>query len=177
VRGSDGTLKDMAVKVLRPGIEQRFKKDLDSYFFAARMIERFHAPSRRLRPVAIVDTLAQSTRIEMDLRLEARGPVGDGRQHRRDDPGFRVPEVDWQRTGRDVLTLEWIDGIADERRRCAQGRRPRPAALGFDAHPDLPAPCDARRLLPCRHASGQSVRRPNGRHRRGRSSASWAASA
>jgi ubiquinone biosynthesis protein len=29
----------------------------------------------------------------------------------RDDPGFRVPRVDWDRTGRDVVTMEWIDGI------------------------------------------------------------------
>src|SRR5512147_863500 len=40
VRMPDGTLKPVAVKVLRPGIEQRFQRDLDSYFFAARMVER-----------------------------------------------------------------------------------------------------------------------------------------
>ena len=71
VRMPDGTLKPVAVKVLRPGIEQRFQKDLDSYFFAARMIEQFHPPSRRLRPIAVVDTLAKSVAIEMDLRMEA----------------------------------------------------------------------------------------------------------
>jgi ubiquinone biosynthesis protein len=71
VREPGGGLKDVAVKVLRPGIEHRFRQDLDSYFFAARMIERLHAPSRRLRPVAVVDTLAKSVAIEMDLRMEA----------------------------------------------------------------------------------------------------------
>jgi ubiquinone biosynthesis protein len=60
VRAADGTLTPVAVKVLRPGIEQRFHRDLDSYFFAARMVERFHVRSRRLRPVAVVDTLAKS---------------------------------------------------------------------------------------------------------------------
>jgi len=67
----NGVPKAVAVKVLRPGIEKRFRRDLDSYFFAARQIERFHPPSRRLRPVAVVDTLAHSVEIEMDLRLEA----------------------------------------------------------------------------------------------------------
>src|SRR5262249_56915363 len=53
-----GIERHAAVKILRPGIERRFRLDLDSYRFAARQIERFHAPSRRLRPMAVVDTLA-----------------------------------------------------------------------------------------------------------------------
>jgi ubiquinone biosynthesis protein len=109
VRTKDGALKDVAVKVLRPGIEHRFKKDLDSYFFAARMIERFHAPSRRLRPVAVVDTLAKSVAIEMDLRMEAAA-IAEMGDNIAGDAGFRVPVVDWQRSARRVLTLEWIDG-------------------------------------------------------------------
>lgn len=109
VRTADGSLKDVAVKVLRPGIEQRFKKDLDSYFFAARMIERFHGPSRRLRPIAVVDTLSKSVAIEMDLRMEAAA-ISEMADNIEGDEGFRVPAVDWQRSARRVLTLEWIDG-------------------------------------------------------------------
>ena len=110
VREPDGTLTQVAVKVLRPGIEQRFQKDLDSYVFAARMIERFHAPSRRLRPVAVVDTLAKSVAIEMDLRMEAAA-ISEIAENSKNDEGFRVPTVDWTRSARRVLTLEWIDGI------------------------------------------------------------------
>src|SRR6478672_10981683 len=110
VREPGGTLKPVAVKVLRPGIEQRFNKDLDSYFFAARMIERFHPPSRRLRPQAVVETLAKSVAIEMDLRMEAAA-ISEMAQNSKNDEGFRVPEVDWSRSARRVLTLEWIDGI------------------------------------------------------------------
>jgi ubiquinone biosynthesis protein len=110
LREPDGTLKPVAVKVLRPGIEQRFQKDLDSYFFAARMIERLHAPSRRLRPIAVVDTLAKSVAIEMDLRMEAAA-ISEMAENTRADEGFRVPQVDWTRSARRVLTLEWIDGI------------------------------------------------------------------
>jgi ubiquinone biosynthesis protein len=76
-----------------------------------RNCRRKHVPaSRRLRPVAIAETLAQSTKIEMDLRLEAAA-LSELHENTKDDPGFRVPKVDWQRTGRDVLTLEWVDGI------------------------------------------------------------------
>jgi ubiquinone biosynthesis protein len=110
VREPDGTLKPVAVKVLRPGIEQRFQKDLDSYFFAARMIERFHPPSRRLRPIAVVETLAKSVAIEMDLRMEAAA-MSEMAENSKNDEGFRVPQVDWTRSARRVLTLEWIDGI------------------------------------------------------------------
>jgi ubiquinone biosynthesis protein len=107
---ADGTLKPVAVKVLRPGIEQRFRRDLDSFFFAARAIERLHPPSRRLRPVAVVDMLAQSVAIEMDLRMEAAA-ISEMVDNSKADEGFRVPKVAWTRSARRVLTLEWIDGI------------------------------------------------------------------
>ncbi len=110
VKDKDGALKPVAVKVLRPRVESRFRKDLDSYYFAARMIERFHPPTRRLRPYAIVDTLAKSVAVEMDLRMEAAA-ISEMAENTADDEDFRVPTVDWTRNARRVLTLEWIDGI------------------------------------------------------------------
>jgi ubiquinone biosynthesis protein len=100
----------VAVKIIRPGVRQRFQHDLESYFLAARLQERFIPSSRRLKPVQVTETLAQTTRMEMDLRLEAAA-LSELAENTKDDPGFRVPAVDWERTGRDVLTLEWIDGI------------------------------------------------------------------
>jgi ubiquinone biosynthesis protein len=112
---ADGTRRDVAVKILRPGVERRFRRDLDSYYFAARIAERFHPPSRRLRPVAVVDTLRRTTELEMDLRLEAAAisEMADNIRQDQDaaDGRFRVPAVDWLRTSRRVLTMEWIDGI------------------------------------------------------------------
>jgi ubiquinone biosynthesis protein len=112
----DAGRRNVAVKILRPGIEKQFRRDLDSYRFAARQIERLHAPSRRLRPIAVVDTLAHSVEIEMDLRLEAAAISEMADNIKGDlllpDGGFRVPAVDWRRTSKRVLTLEWIDGIA-----------------------------------------------------------------
>ncbi|MHA6687832.1 2-polyprenylphenol 6-hydroxylase [Mesorhizobium sp. A556] len=100
----------VAVKVIRPGVRRRFAHDLESFFLAARLQEKYIPSSRRLQPVAVTQTLAQTTRIEMDLRLEAAA-LSELGENTRDDPGFRVPSVDWERTGRDVLTMEWIDGI------------------------------------------------------------------
>ncbi len=99
----------VAVKILRPDVGRRFRRDLDSFYAIARQIERFVPKARRLRPVAVVDTLAQSVSFEMDLRLEAAA-LSEMAENTKDDPGFRVPGVDWERTSREVLTLEWIDG-------------------------------------------------------------------
>lgn len=102
--------KQVAVKVIRPGVRRRFQHDLESYFLAARLQEKYIPSSRRLRPVEVTQTLAQTTRIEMDLRLEGAA-LSELGENIKGDPGFRVPAVDWERTGRDVLTMEWVDGI------------------------------------------------------------------
>jgi ubiquinone biosynthesis protein len=107
-RTSDG--RDVAVKILRPAIEKQFADDLESFLFAARLIERWHEPSRRLRPVEAVETLAQSVALEMDLRMEAAA-IAEMAENVKHDPGFRVPLVDWTRTAQRVLTTDWIDGV------------------------------------------------------------------
>jgi ubiquinone biosynthesis protein len=99
----------VAVKVLRPGVEHRFKTDLAAFFAVARMAEEWSAEARRLRLIEVVQTLARSVTIEMDLRLEAAA-LSEMAENTTDDPDFRVPTVDWNLTARDVLTLEWIDG-------------------------------------------------------------------
>ena len=135
VTDKDGTRREVAVKILRPGVERRFKRDLDSYYLVARLIERFHPPSRRLRPMAVVDNLRRTTELEMDLRLEAAAisEMADNiaQDAKADAVLFRVPQVDWRRTARRVLTLEWIDGIpiSDKKRIIAEGHEPK--ALGL----------------------------------------------
>ena len=109
-RGPDGIERTVAVKVLRPGVPRRFARDLQAFFAIARAIERSVPKARRLKPVQVVETLARSVAIEMDLRLEAAA-LSEIADNTRADPGFRVPEVDWDRTARGVLTLDWVDGI------------------------------------------------------------------
>ena len=96
--------------MIRPGVRVRFRRELETFAFIAQFLERFVRSSRRLRPVAIVETLAQSTKIEMDLRLEAAAS-SEMADNTAGDPDFRVPKIDWERTGRDVITMEWIEGI------------------------------------------------------------------
>ncbi len=100
----------VAVKVLRPGVDKRFQNDLRTFYEAAHLAERFDPAAKRLRPVAVVDTLANSVALEMDLRLEAAA-ISEMAENTKEDKGFRVPEIDWTRTAQRVLVTEWIDGI------------------------------------------------------------------
>ncbi len=103
-----GEPRAVAVKVLRPGVERRFHADLGAFLFAARHAENMSAEARRLRLVEVVDTLRRSVLVEMDFRLEAAA-LSEMAENTRNDPDFRVPAVDWDRTSKEVLTLEWID--------------------------------------------------------------------
>jgi ubiquinone biosynthesis protein len=100
----------VAVKVTRPGIERVFRRDIAAQKFMAGLIARFVPASRRLKPVEVVETLERTVILEMDLRFEAAA-LSEMGENTRDDPDFRVPLVDWDRTARDCLTLEWIEGI------------------------------------------------------------------
>ncbi|GAC1328520.1 MAG: 2-polyprenylphenol 6-hydroxylase [Beijerinckiaceae bacterium] len=102
--------REVAVKILRPGIERRFRRDLSDMYFAARFAESYFAEARRLKLIEVVDTLARSVRMEMDFRLEAAAASEFG-ETTAEDADFHVPRVDWDRTAREVLTLEWIEGI------------------------------------------------------------------
>jgi ubiquinone biosynthesis protein len=102
--------EDVAVKILRPGIAAAFARDVDLFYWLAALVERTQPGLRRLKPVEVVRTLAETVRVEMDLRLEAAA-ASELAENFIDDPGFRVPRVDWQRTSGRVLTLERVIGI------------------------------------------------------------------
>jgi ubiquinone biosynthesis protein len=106
---------EVAVKVLRPDIERQMEADLDLFAWIAAWVERLQPGFRRLRPTAAVETFAASTRLELDLRLEAAA-AAELAENCADDPGFRVPRIDWRRTARRVLTLERVHGLASDDR-------------------------------------------------------------
>jgi ubiquinone biosynthesis protein len=119
---ADGERRPVAVKVLRPGVERKFRSELDSFYFVARRAEAMSAEARRLRLIEVVDTLARWVAIEMDLRLEAAA-LSEMAENTREEPDFRVPAVDWDRTSKEVLTLEWIEAtpLSDRARLEAKG--------------------------------------------------------
>ena len=107
--------EEVAVKVLRPKVEQAFAKDMALFHWVADLVERTRPELRRLKPVEVIETFEETIRLEMDLRLEAAA-AEEMAENFAEDNTFRVPGVDWRRTSRRVLTLERIDGIPiDER--------------------------------------------------------------
>jgi ubiquinone biosynthesis protein len=102
----DGQVR--ALKILRPGIELEFARELEAHAWAARIAERSGPEMRRMKPTALVDTLARSVAIEMDLRLEGAA-AAELAKNTANDHDFRVPAVDWDFTTRRVLATEWID--------------------------------------------------------------------
>ena len=100
---------EVAVKVLRPGVRAAFAKDLELFSWLARLVERLSPAARRLKPIEVIATLAQSVRLEMDLRFEAAA-CSEMRSNFEGDPSFAIPQVDWARTAESVLTLERVSG-------------------------------------------------------------------
>ncbi|MBL4907205.1 MAG: 2-polyprenylphenol 6-hydroxylase [Sneathiella sp.] len=101
----------VAVKILRPGIEAAFERDIQLFFWIATLVERFQPAFRRLRLTKMVDVLAETVELEMDLRLEAAA-AAEIAENFADDPAFSVPSIDWQRTGKRVMTQSRVEGIS-----------------------------------------------------------------
>ena len=109
-----GKLKDtgqsVAIKVLRPEIERAFQKDLDTFYFAARLVEFVSPKSRRLKPMDVIAHFDGVVRGELDLRLESAS-ASEFLANIKEDKGFSVPSVNWSLSSRRVMTLDWADGV------------------------------------------------------------------
>ena len=105
---SDG--KVVAVKVLRPGIEEELTRAIETYEWAAAHVEAMGGELQRLRPRLVVAQFKQWTARELDLQREAAS-ASELRENMVAEPNYYVPEIEWRLTARRVLTLEWLDGI------------------------------------------------------------------
>ena len=102
--------RQVAVKVLRPGIEEAFRADIELLLWLAYLMERTQPRLKRLKPVEVVQTFAATVSVEMDLRLEAAS-AAELRQNFAGDPTYRVPDIDWRRTAKRAMTQERLTGI------------------------------------------------------------------
>lgn len=101
--------REVAVKVLRPGIEERIFEDINSFLWLAGVFEKYMKRSRRLKPTEVVKTMAKTIEIELDLRMEAAA-ASELKQNMAGETGYRVPDIDWSRTSKRVLTMERVKG-------------------------------------------------------------------
>ncbi len=104
------TGEPVAVKVLRPGIERAFRRDIDAFYLAAGLIERLAPAARRLRPMDVIRHFDGVVTGELDLRLESAA-ASEFAANTEGDAGFRVPKPVWLMSGRRVMTIDWVEGI------------------------------------------------------------------
>lgn len=104
------TGEEVAVKVLRPGIERAFTKDVDAFYLAARIIEICAPGARRLRPIEVIEHFDGVVQGELDLRLESSA-ASEFSANTAKDEGFQLPEMKWEYSAQRVMTLGWADGV------------------------------------------------------------------
>ncbi len=102
--------RTVAIKVLRPGIRRRFERDIETYEWAAAHLEALGGEAARLRPRLTIENFRRWTARELDLRREAAS-ASELAAAMKGFEGYRVPEIDWDRTNGRVMTVEWIDGV------------------------------------------------------------------
>lgn len=107
---ANGKPETVAVKILRPGVKTRFRRDIESYYAGARLAERLLPSLRRLKPVSVVSTLDRSARLELDLRFEAAS-ISEFSENIAEDKGFDIPDLKWDYVAENVLTTSWITGV------------------------------------------------------------------
>lgn len=101
---------EVAVKVLRPGIEEVIERDIKLLYSLANLALRFSSQAKRLRPVEVVDQFRRTLHDELDLRREAAN-ASQLKANFEDSDLLYVPRVDWDHTRRRVFVMERISGI------------------------------------------------------------------
>ncbi|MGW8135507.1 2-polyprenylphenol 6-hydroxylase [Sphingomonas zeae] len=102
--------RTVAVKVLRPGVEEDFARAIDTYQWAAAQVEGMSGEAARLRPRLTVENFRRWTLRELNFRREAAS-ASELAESMTAEPDFVVPQIDWARSTAKVLTVEWVDGI------------------------------------------------------------------
>ena len=107
----EGTLKDVAIKILRPNIKKIFNEEIDAIMLFAFLVESTIKKTKRLKLVEVVFLLKEITNLEMDLRFEAAA-ANEYAENTKNDVGFRVPQIYWNFTSENIMTLDWVDGVS-----------------------------------------------------------------
>ena len=102
--------REVIVKVLRPGMAQVIRRDLEVLYALARLALRYVPEAARLRPLEVVREYDQTVMNELDLMREAANAA----QLKRNFAGsalLYVPEVHFELSRSDVLVMERIRGV------------------------------------------------------------------
>jgi ubiquinone biosynthesis protein len=107
---SPHTGREVAIKVLRPGMRSVIDRDLQLMDAAAVLVEYLWRDGRRLRPHDVVDEFRKTLHDELDLTREAAN-ASQLRRNFADSPLLRIPEMLWDYCSESVLVMERMHGV------------------------------------------------------------------
>lgn len=102
--------RDVVIKILRPGLSARIRRDIELLYFLAGLAHRYWSDGHRLRPVEIVAEFEKNLHDELDLMQEASN-CALLRRNFQNSKTLYIPEVEWSYTQRNVMVLERVSGI------------------------------------------------------------------
>ncbi len=118
----NGTIKDVAIKILRPNIKKTFNEEIDALMLLAYIVESLISKTKRLKLIEVVFLLKEITNHEMDLRFEAAA-ANEFYENTKNDVGFHVPKIYWNFTSEEILTLDWVEGISIREREILESKK------------------------------------------------------
>lgn len=114
------TGEDVVVKVVRPGIRDRIRRDISLLKTLAGIAQRYHPEGHRIRPTEIVAEFERVIYDELDMQREAAN-ASMLRRNFENSRDLYIPQVHWSLTHSRVLTMERVNGVpvkdVDELRR------------------------------------------------------------
>ncbi|UCH38961.1 MAG: ubiquinone biosynthesis regulatory protein kinase UbiB [Gammaproteobacteria bacterium] len=102
--------QDVVVKIVRPGIEKKIRKDIELMLLLAKMADRYWDEARRIKPIQVVREFETTILNELDLIREAAN-ASQLRRNFEGSPDLYVPRVYWNYCRPRVMVMERISGI------------------------------------------------------------------
>jgi ubiquinone biosynthesis protein len=102
--------EEVVVKLLRPGVEEEIRRDLDLMYAVARLLIRLSPEYRRFRPVEVVGEYEKVIIDELDLMREAAA-AAQLRRNFESSELLYIPEVHWDYCRPGALVTEHIHGV------------------------------------------------------------------
>ena len=108
-----GILKDgkkIAIKILKPNIHKQLFRDFTFFYWIAKFLEFCIPNIKRLKLSKNVEVLSEVSLNELDLTLEASA-ADELAENFKDHPNYKVPKIYWEFTTKNMLVIEFIEGI------------------------------------------------------------------
>ena len=100
----------VAIKILKPNIKEKLFKDFIFFYWVSKCLEIAIPSIKRLKLSKNVEVLSEVSLNELDLTLEASA-AEELSENFKDNPNYKVPKIYWEFTSKNILVLEYIQGI------------------------------------------------------------------